>query len=63
VAVEAARQAAGKGGAPGRARLREALMALRTDLGGYRVAFSPDSSTGSRYVEMVVVDRYGRMVG
>ncbi len=63
VAVEAARQAAGKGGAPGRARVREALMALRTDLGGYRVAFSPDSSTGSRYVEMVVVDRYGRMVG
>jgi hypothetical protein len=38
-------------------------MALRTDLGGYRVAFSPDNTTGSRYVEMVVVDRFGRIVG
>jgi branched-chain amino acid transport system substrate-binding protein len=64
VAVEAVRNAAGKGGAaPSRARFKEALMALRTDLGGYRVAFSPDNTTGSRYVEMVVVDRFGRIVG
>lgn len=64
VAVEAVRAAAGKGGsAPSRARYKEALTALRTDLGGYRVAFSPDNTTGSRYVEMVVVDRFGRIVG
>ncbi|MEW6706718.1 MAG: ABC transporter substrate-binding protein [Pseudomonadota bacterium] len=63
VAVEAARSAAGRNGVPSRARLREALAGLRTDLGGYRVAFSPDNSTGSRYVEMVAVDRFGRIVG
>jgi ABC-type branched-subunit amino acid transport system substrate-binding protein len=64
VAVEAARNAAGKGGAaPSRVRLRDALAGLHTDLGGYRVAFSSDNTTGSRYVEMVIVDRYGRLVG
>jgi ABC-type branched-subunit amino acid transport system substrate-binding protein len=63
VAVEAVRGAAGKGGAPSRAKLRDSLMALHTDLGGYRVAFSSESTTGSKYVEMVVVDRYGRIVG
>lgn len=64
VAVAAARAAAAKaGGTPGRGQLRDAVTALHTDLGGYRVAFSPDSTTGSRYVEMVIVDRYGRLVG
>ena len=63
VAVEAARQAAGKGGSVGRARLKDALATLRTDLGGYRVAFAPDSPQGSQYVDMVVIDRFGRIVG
>lgn len=62
VAVEAARQAS-KGGSASRGRIKEALANLRTDLGGYRVAFSPDNAQGSQYVEMVVIDRYGRIVG
>ncbi|MED5619793.1 ABC transporter substrate-binding protein [Ideonella sp. BN130291] len=62
VAVEAARQAA-KGGTVGRARLKDTLANLRADLGGYRVAFGPDNTTGSQYVEMVVIDRFGRLVG
>jgi branched-chain amino acid transport system substrate-binding protein len=62
VAVEAARQAA-KGGSVGRARLKDTLATLRADLGGYRVAFGPDNTTGSQYVEMVVIDRFGRLVG
>lgn len=62
VAIEAARNAA-KGGAPSRARIREAFANLRTDLGGYRVHYAPDNAQGSQYVEMVVIDRYGRIVG
>lgn len=62
VAIEAARNAA-KGGAPSRARIREALASLRADLGGYRVNYAPDNAQGSQYVEMVVIDRYGRIVG
>lgn len=61
-AVEAVRAAA-KGGAPSRARIREAFANLRTDLGGYRLNFAPDNPQGSQYVEMVVIDRYGRIVG
>lgn len=61
-AVEAVRTAA-KGGAPSRARIREAFANLRTDLGGYRLNFAPDNPQGSQYVEMVVIDRYGRIVG
>jgi ABC-type branched-subunit amino acid transport system substrate-binding protein len=63
VAVDAARRAAASGDTLNRTRFRDALMALQTDLGGYRVAFGPGSGTGSRYVEMVVVDRFGRLVG
>jgi ABC-type branched-subunit amino acid transport system substrate-binding protein len=62
VAVEAARHA-GKGGTASRARIKDALVNLRADLGGYRVAFAPDNRQGSQYVEMVVIDRYGRIVG
>lgn len=61
-AVEAVRTAA-KGAAPSRARIREAFANLRTDLGGYRLNFAPDNPQGSQYVEMVVIDRYGRIVG
>jgi branched-chain amino acid transport system substrate-binding protein len=62
VAIEAARNAS-KAGAASRTRLREAFASLRTDLGGYRVNYAPDNAQGSQYVEMVVIDRYGRIVG
>ena len=61
-AVEAAR-AAVKGGAVNRARLKESLASLRTDLGGYKVQFAPGNPHGSKYVELVTIDRYGKMVG
>lgn len=63
VTVEAARAAAQRSGDVTRARLLEALAQLKVDLGGYRVAFENGSSQGSRYVDMVVVDRHGRIVG
>lgn len=63
VTVEAARAAAQRGGEVTRARLLDALAQLKVDLGGYRVAFENGSSQGSRYVDMVVVDRHGRIVG
>ena len=62
VAVEAARRAA-RGGSPDRQRVRDSLASLQADLGGYRVSYAPDNRLGSQYVEMVVVDRYGRIVG
>lgn len=43
--------------------MKEALSTLRTDLGGYTVQFTPGSTQGSKYVELVALDRYGRMVG
>lgn len=60
-AVEAAR--AVRGGAVNRARLKDALANLRTDLGGYKVQFAPGNPHGSKYVELVTIDRYGKMVG
>lgn len=60
-AVEAA-NAALKAGGPTRARLKEVLAGLRSDLGGYRVEFA-GSSQGSRYVDLIAIDRYGRLVG
>lgn len=62
VAVEAAKNAL-KNGVANRARIKDALANLRADLGGYRVALTPDNAQGSQYVEMVVIDRYGRIVG
>jgi hypothetical protein len=62
VAIEASKAAIKSGGAT-RARIKEALANLRADLGGYRVALTPDNAQGSQYVEMVVIDRYGRIVG
>jgi ABC-type branched-subunit amino acid transport system substrate-binding protein len=61
VAVDAAR-AALRAGNPSRERVREALNGLRTDLGGYQVAFN-GSTQGSRYVDLLALDRYGRLVG
>lgn len=62
VAVEAARQAA-RSGSPSRQRVREVLATLHADLGGYRVNYAPDNLQGSQYVDLVVVDRYGRIAG
>ena len=61
VAVDAARAAVHSGNA-GRERVREALAGLRTDLGGYQVSFS-NSTQGSRYVDLLALDRYGRLLG
>ena len=61
VAVEAAR-AALRSGTLSRDRVREALAGLRTDLGGYPVSFT-GGPQGSRYVELVALDRFGRLVG
>ncbi len=61
VAVDAA-LAALRSGNLSRNRLREALAGLRSDLGGYRVEFA-GSTQGSRYVDLIAVDRYGRLVG
>ncbi|MET0335088.1 MAG: ABC transporter substrate-binding protein [Rhizobacter sp.] len=62
IAVEAARNALKVGSASKRG-MKEALSTLRTDLGGYTVQFTPGSTQGSKYVELVALDRYGRMVG
>jgi branched-chain amino acid transport system substrate-binding protein len=62
IAVEAS-HAAGRAGAVNRARLKETLATLRADLGGYKVQFTPGNPHGSKYVELVTIDRYGKMVG
>ena len=62
VAVEAAR-AGLKGGALTRARFKESLAGLRTDLGGYKVDFTKGGAQGSQFVEVVAVDRLGRIIG
>ena len=61
IAVEATQQVL-KVGAINRSRVREALTGLRADVGGYKVEFA-GSTQGSRYVDLVAIDRYGRMVG
>lgn len=64
VAVEAARAAAQRGAKPSRASMREALARLQTDLGGYRVNFGAEHGMhGSQYVDMVVINRHGHIVG
>ncbi|MGY4826978.1 ABC transporter substrate-binding protein [Sphaerotilaceae bacterium SBD11-9] len=63
VAVEAARNGMRRDGTLPKARLREALAGLRTDLGGYKVDFASGSSQGSNFVEVVAVDRHGRIIG
>jgi ABC-type branched-subunit amino acid transport system substrate-binding protein len=61
-AVEAT-LAATKAGGVTRARMKEALAGLRSDLGGYRIDFASGSTQGSRYVDLIAIDRYGRLVG
>jgi len=60
-AVDAA-LAAAKAGNLTRARMKESLAALRSDLGGYKVEFA-GTTQGSRYVDLIAIDRYGRLVG
>ncbi len=64
-AVEAARAALKVSGGErvSRARMKESLAGLRTDLGGYRVEFAPGVTQGSQYVDLIAIDRYGRLVG
>lgn len=62
IAVEAARNALKVAGVNKRS-MKDALSTLRADLGGYTVQFSPGSTQGSRYVELVTLDRYGKLVG
>jgi len=62
VAVEATRSAM-KGGGIGRARFKDALSELSVDLGGYRTRFTPQSPNGSRFVDVVAIDRTGRIIG
>jgi ABC-type branched-subunit amino acid transport system substrate-binding protein len=62
VAAEATRASA-RNGVPGRARFRDVLAELNVDLGGYRAHFTPPNPLGSRYVEVVAIDRNGRVIG
>jgi ABC-type branched-subunit amino acid transport system substrate-binding protein len=61
IAVEAA-YAAQASGRLNRARYGEVLSSLRTELGGFRVDFA-GGSQGSRFVDLIALDRYGRLVG
>lgn len=60
-AVEAVRSAMARGGM-GKGRLKEALAGLRTDLGGYKLDFG-GTMQGSQYVDLIAIDRFGRLVG
>lgn len=60
-AVQAA-LTAHRSGQASRARVREVLAGLRADLGGYRVEFA-GTPHGSRYVDLIAIDRFGRLVG
>jgi branched-chain amino acid transport system substrate-binding protein len=60
-AVQAA-LTAHRSGQASRARVREVLAGLRADLGGYRVDFA-GTPHGSRYVDLIAIDRFGRLVG
>lgn len=62
VAVEAARNAL-KGGDASRARFRNALSELNLDLSGYKTHFTSRSPQGSRFVDVVAIDRTGRIIG
>jgi len=60
-AVEATLMAA-RSGSVTRGRVKEALIGLRSDLGGYKVEFA-GSTQGSHYVDLIALDRYGRVMG
>jgi branched-chain amino acid transport system substrate-binding protein len=60
-AVEATLAAARSGGVT-RGRVKDALAGLRSDLGGYRVEFA-GTTQGSHYVDLITLDKYGRVMG
>jgi branched-chain amino acid transport system substrate-binding protein len=60
-AVEATMLAA-RSGSLNRGRVKEALAGLRSDLGGYKVEFA-GTTQGSHYVDLITLDKYGRVVG
>jgi hypothetical protein len=45
-----------------RGRMKEALAGLRSDLGGYKVEFA-GTTQGSHYVDLITLDKYGRVMG
>jgi ABC-type branched-subunit amino acid transport system substrate-binding protein len=61
--VEAARKAVAKGQGVSRGRFHQALAELNVDLGGYSVRFGPNNLNGSHFVDVVAVDRTGRILG
>ena len=64
IAVEAARAGLKAGGDRlSSGRMKESLAALRIDLGGYAVDFSKGTAQGSQYVDLIALDRHGRLVG
>jgi branched-chain amino acid transport system substrate-binding protein len=62
VAMEAARVAAQSGGVS-RPRFKAALSDMNWDLGGYRVQFGGNNRQSSKYVDVVAIDRTGRIIG
>ena len=60
-AIDAALLAA-RSGSVNRVRMKEALAGLRSDLGGYKVEFA-GTAQGSHYVDLITLDRYGRVMG
>jgi branched-chain amino acid transport system substrate-binding protein len=60
-AVDAAMLAAHSGNLS-RGRVKDALAGLRSDLGGYKVEFA-GTTQGSRYVDLITLDKYGRVMG
>jgi branched-chain amino acid transport system substrate-binding protein len=59
IMVDALRKA---GKDPTREKLLAALEGTNTDLGGFRVAFSPTNRQGSRFVELTVVGSGGKIL-
>jgi branched-chain amino acid transport system substrate-binding protein len=62
VAMEAARVAE-QGGGLSRPRFKAALSDLNWDLGGYRIQFGGNNRQSSKYVDVVAIDRTGRIIG
>jgi branched-chain amino acid transport system substrate-binding protein len=60
-AIDAAMLAA-RSGTLSRGRVKDALVGLRSDLGGYKVEFA-GTTQGSRYVDLITLDKYGRVMG
>jgi len=60
-AVDATLAAARSGGVT-RGRVKDALAGLRSDLGGYKVEFA-GTAQGSHYVDLITLDKYGRVMG